>query len=357
MKSIIKLSIFLAVPLSGIVACKSSKTEDPKAGKDKGMPQTVNVFVASQAPFNQTIEAAGTLMPEEEVQLAPEVNGRVTRLNFKEGQFVQKGQLLVKLVDSDLRAQLQKLESQLELAKITEGRQRSLLDVQGISRQDYDLTLNQLNGLKADIGVVSAMIAKTEIRAPFSGKIGLKNISEGAYVTAGTVITSLQQAGTLKLDFSVPERYETLIKTGSVVNFTVDGRREEFTATVYAVESQISVNTRSLRVRARYKNNDQLRPGAFANVKVGLAENEKAIMIPTEGIIPEARNKKVIKVKNGMALFELVETGERDASKVEILKGVDAGDTIVVTGLMQVKPESPVKIGKVISGDAPTDKK
>ncbi len=305
--------------------------------------------MASSAPLSQIIESAGTLLPEEEVQLAPEVSGRIVKLNFREGQLVSRGQLLVKLVDSDLRAQLQKLHSQLELANITEGRQKSLLDIQGISRQDYDLTINQVNGIKADIGLINAQLAKTEIRAPFSGKIGLKNLSEGAYVTAGTVITTLQDAGSLKLDFSVPEKYESLIKTGNTVKFSIDGRKDEFNASIYAVEAGISLNTRSLKVRARYGNKAQLLPGTFANVQVGLGENNTAIMIPTQAIIPEARNKKVILIRNGKAQFQLVETGERDANRIEITSGVSVGDSVVVTGLMQVKPDSEVIVGKVVT--------
>ncbi len=353
MKALHTISHLSLFALIGLTACKSSKT-DAKAGGpgDKQQPQTVNVYVASAAPLTQTIESAGSLLPEEEVMLAPEVSGRIVQLNFKEGQQVHAGQLLVKLVDSDLRAQYQKLQAQLELAKITEGRQKTLLEVQGISRQDYDLTMNSLNGLKADIAVVAAQLAKTEIRAPFSGKIGLKNISEGAYITAGTPITNLQKGNSLKLDFSVPERYEALIKVGSTVNFTIDGRKETFTATVYAIESRIAVNTRSLQVRARYLNTAQLLPGAFANVSVGLAENPTALLIPTQGIIPEARNKKVIKVKNGVAEFQLVETGVRDANRVEITSGLEPGDTIVVTGVMQIKPNTPIVIGKVITGDS-----
>ncbi len=343
------LILFAAIGLS---ACHSSKSDQKGQAPGQGQPQTVNVYVARTEPLTQTIESAGTLLPEEEVQLAPEVSGRVIRLNFKEGQYVAKGQLLVKLVDSDLRAQHDKLSAQLELANITEGRQKSLLDVQGISRQDYDLTRNQVSGIRADLSVVDAMLAKTEIRAPFAGKIGLKNISEGAYITAGTVITSLQKANTLKLDFAVPERYEALIKPGANVTFSIDGRQGKFTANVYAIEPRISLNTRSLQVRARYNNTNQLLPGAFANVTVGLAENNNAVLVPTEGIIPEARNKKVIKVVNGVAKFELVETGERDANRVAITKGVEAGDTIIVTGLMQLKPDSPVKIGKVVTESA-----
>lgn len=341
--------------LVGLSACGGSKKPDDKlAGPPK--PPVVNVYVVSTAPLTQSLDAAGTLLAEEEVQLAPEVSGRIVKLTFKEGQQVSKGQLLVKLVDADLRAQLQKLESQLQLAEITENRQKQLLEVQGVSRQDYDLTMNNLNGIKADIGVIKSQIAKTEIRAPFSGKIGLKNISEGAYITAGTVITTLQNAGSLKLDFSVPERYETLIKIGAPIEFTLDGREGTFMAKVYAVEPRISLESRSLQVRARYQNSAHLLPGAFANVVVGLTENNKAILIPTQAIIPEARNKKVVRVKNGTAEFVLVETGTRTANRVQILKGIEPGDSLVLTGLMQLKPDAPIVTGKVVTADQYKDK-
>ncbi len=333
-----------AVGILSLFGCATSENKDQK--KD-APPQTINAYVVRQAPLTQSIEAAGNLLAEEEVQLAPEISGRVVQLNFKEGQLVQKGQLLVKLADADLQAQLQKLLAQLSLAENTVDRQLKLLSVQGISQQDFDLSQTQVNGLKADVAVIKAQIAKTAIYAPFQGKIGLKNISPGAYVNAGTVITSLQKSGKMKLDFSVPERYQSLVRLGDPVEFTVDGRSESFKAQVYATEPQISLGSRSLQVRAWYSNSAGLIPGAFANVKLGLAEDQKAIMIPTQAIIPEARNKKVIVVRNGLAQFQIVETGQREADRIQITQGLQEGDTVVTTGLMQIKPEAPVKIGKV----------
>lgn len=330
----------------GFSACSA---KDDKTPKKDGPPQTINGFVVSTSPLTLSIESAGTLLSEEEVQLAPEISGRVVSLNFKEGQFIQQGQLLVKLADADLQAQLQKLQAQLSLAENTVTRQEKLLQVQGISQQDYDISQNQVNGLKADVAIVKAQIAKTAIYAPFSGKIGLKTISPGAYVNAGTIITSLQKSARMKLDFSIPERYQQLVKINDPVSFTVDGRDEIFTANVYATEPQISLGSRSLKVRAWYQNSASLFPGAFANVQLGLSEDAKAIMIPTQAIIPEARNKKVILMRDGVAQFQIVETGLREADKVQIITGLQEGDTIVTTGLMQIKPGTQLKLGKIIS--------
>ena len=341
----ISMAMVLAAFLATLLSC-SNNTD--KEQKKEIPPQTIVAFLVAEAPLTQSIESAGNLLAEEEVQLAPEISGRVVKLNFKEGQFVEEGQLLVKLADADLQAQLQKLLAQLSLAENTVDRQQKLIAVQGISQQDFELSQNQVNGLKADAAVVRAQIAKTAIYAPFSGKIGLKNISPGAYVNAGTVITSLQKSGRMKLDFSVPERYQSLIKTGDPVSFTVDGRAASFEAIVYAIEPQIAMGSRSLRVRAWYQNTTQLLPGAFANVSLGLSEDNRAILIPTQAIIPEARNKKVVVMRGGTAQFQVVETGEREADKIQIKRGLQQGDTVVITGLMQIKPGTVLKIGKVI---------
>jgi membrane fusion protein (multidrug efflux system) len=242
------------------------------------------------------------------------------------------------------------LQVQLALAQKTEERQAQLLKIQGISQQDYDVSLLQVNSLKADIGIIQTSIQKTEVRAPFSGKLGLKDISPGAYVTPSSVIAVINQTDQLKLDFTIPEKYTGQIKIGQLVTFTYGGSTKELGAKVIATESNVTENTRSLTVRAQVIGKEaSLLPGAFAKVKLSFDPDPNALLVPTQAILPQARGKKVILYKGGSAIFADVTTGTRDSARVQILDGLKPGDTIVVTGLLSVRPEAKITIGKIVN--------
>jgi membrane fusion protein (multidrug efflux system) len=271
-------------------------------------------------------------------------------LNVAEGKYVGKGTLLAKLYDGDLRAQLNKLQIQLALAQKTEELQAQLLKIQGISQQDYDISLLQVNSLNADIGIIQTSIAKTVVRAPFGGKLGLKAISPGAYVTPSSVIAIINQTDQLKLDFTVPEKYSGQMKTGQLVTFTIEGTNKNFGAKVIATESSVTENTRTLIIRASVTGKDaSLIPGAFAKVQLSFDPDPNAILVPTQAIIPQARGKKVIIYKSGTAVFADVTTGIRDSARVQITDGLKAGDTVVVTGLLSVRPEAKIQINKIVN--------
>jgi membrane fusion protein, multidrug efflux system len=315
-------------------------------GKPAG-PMSVNAFVAQPRTLENTLVASGTLLAYEEVELHPEVSGRITQLNLSEGASVSKGTLLVKLYDADLQAQLKKLKLQEQTAVKTEGRLKQLLAANGIGQQEYDNAAIQLSNIQADIEQVQAQITKTEIRAPFSGVVGLRNVSSGAYITPATMIATLQQIDPLKLDFTVPEKYSALIGKGDGVKFKTAGSDETFTAKVFAVEPRVDESTRTIKVRASVQNTRaKLYPGAFAEISLGLSGNNNALLIPSQCIIPQAREKKVIVANGGKAEFRTVETGIRNESYIEITKGLQAGDTIVTTALMYVKPGADLKITK-----------
>jgi membrane fusion protein (multidrug efflux system) len=263
---------------------------------------------------------------------------------------VEKGALLVKLYDGDLVAQLRKLEVQLQLAQKTEERQSQLLKIQGISQQDYDISLLQVNNLKADIGIIKTNISKTEIKAPFSGRLGLRNISEGAFVSPSTIISTINQTNQLKLDFSIPEKYINKLRIGQSIQFTTEGTAKEYTAKLTATESAITENNRSLLVRATVTKTDaSLLPGSFAKVKLSFDPDPSAILIPTQSIIPQAKGKKVIVIKEGKAVFTDVITGVRSADKIQILSGLQPNDTIAVTGLMSLHPDNKVAVAKILN--------
>ncbi|MEQ1677433.1 MAG: efflux RND transporter periplasmic adaptor subunit, partial [Chitinophagaceae bacterium] len=296
------------------------------------------------------IEVPGSIIANEVAEIHPEASGRIVQLNVVEGKYVGKGTVLAKLYDGDLRAQLNKIQVQLALAQKTEERQAQLLKIQGISQQDYDISLLQVNSLRADIGILQTSIAKTVVRAPFNGKIGLNTISPGSYVTPASVIAVINQTDNLKLDFTVPEKYSGQIKIGQLVTFTIEGSDKQLGAKVIATEANVMENTRSLTVRAAVNGKDDaLMAGAFAKVKLSFDPDPNAILVPTQAVLPQARGKKVILYKGGTAIFADVTTGIRDSARIQILDGLKAGDTVVVTGLLSVRPEAKIQINKIVN--------
>jgi membrane fusion protein (multidrug efflux system) len=308
----------------------------------------VEGIIVTPSVLDQTINISGTLKPFEETVLMPEVAGRVVDINLSEGGFAKKGTLLVKLFDGDLQAQLKKSKAQLQLEEQTEKRQSELMKVNGISQLDLDQTILQINSIKADIEVLEVQINKTEVRAPFDGTIGLRSISIGAQITTATALATIRDVRHLKLDFSVPEKYGSIIKPGFKVKFTVQGSDIKYDATVMATEQGIESDTRNLNGRAVVESNTAaLVPGEFANVELRLSEKNDALMVPTEAVIPQERSKQIIIAKQGKASFVTVITGVRNTSSVQVLSGISAGDTVVTTGILFLKPNAVLKFSKI----------
>jgi membrane fusion protein, multidrug efflux system len=330
-------------------SCKEKKKEaNIIPTKSVNVPVQAEGFVVRVRALNENLQVPGTLLPYETTEIRPEISGRIVELNIPEGRVVQKGTLLVKLFDGDLQAQLKKLEVQLSIAEKTLERQKALLEISGISQQEYDLSQLEANNLSADIELVKVNIGKTRIVAPYTGKIGLKNISLGAYVTPTNILTSISQVNDLKLEFTVPEKYSENMNKGRQVEFSVSGSDKKFNAAIMATESTIESNTRSLRVRAVVKgNNKELVAGAFANVALKFGQQDESIVIPTQAVIPQARDKKVIVFRGGAPQFTTVSTGVRDSTYVQIMDGLKAGDTVLTTALLAIRPESKVTLTKV----------
>lgn len=347
---------FLIITCLLVVSCGKKKEKvgpgNPGAAKAPP-PMRVDVYVVNPEPFQENIEVPGTILANEVAEIHPEVSGRIVQLNVAEGKYVSRGTLLAKLYDGDLRAQVNKLRVQLSIAEKTEERQAQLLKIQGISQQDYDLSLLQVNSLKADIGIIQTAISKTEVRAPFNGRLGLKTISPGAYVTPASVIAVINQVDQLKLDFTVPEKYTDQIKMGQLITFGFEGSEKSLGAKVIATESNVTENTRSLKVRALVTGKDErLIPGAFAKVILSFDPDPNALLVPTQAILPQARGKKVILFKGGKAVFADVVTGVRDSSRVQVIDGIRAGDSIVVTGLLSVRPEAKIQVNRVVNSNS-----
>ena len=330
-------------------ACKSNDDKRITANQTRPTPtMSAEGFVVRTKSLSEDIEVAGSLMPGEETEIRPEISGRLVTINFQEGTFVKQGALLAKLYDGDLQAQLKKLEVQLEINQKTVERYKELLKIQGISQQDVDLSELQVSNIKADIELIKVSIAKTEIRAPFDGKIGLRNVSIGAYVAPTTMIATLRQLNQLKLEFTVPEKYSAEFVKGKEISFGIEGVKEKFNAVVIASELSIDANTRSLKIRALVKGgHPSLVPGAFAKVGLHLDKDNSALIIPTQAVIPLARGKQVIVYKGGNTLFQTILTGIRDSAFVQVTEGLQAGDTVLITGLMAIRPNSKVQLTKV----------
>jgi membrane fusion protein (multidrug efflux system) len=327
-----------------IASCKGKK--DPAKPKE-APPTVVDVIVAGTRGITNTVEANGNVVANEYVELHPEVSGRIIYLNVPEGHSITKGTIIARINDADLQAQLSKSKVALDLAQKTEDRYKQLLAVNGINQADYDNALNQVNGLKADIQYTQTLIDKTVIKAPFSGVVGLRQVSPGAFVTAVNIIATVQQVSTVKIDFTLPEEYSSLIKKGNLIDVEVDaGTQVRKKAQIIATEPQVNQATRNLKVRAILQNGTA-NPGAFVKIFVEAGGNKKAVMIPTNSIIPDDKNSQVILVKMGKAAFVNVTTGVRESDNVEIISGIQPGDTVVVTGVLFARPKSDLKVRSV----------
>lgn len=307
----------------------------------------VDVIVAKPKTIDNTVEANGSVVANEYVELHPEISGRLTWLSVPEGGHVEKGTVIARINDADLQATLQKSKVQLELYEKTEERVRKLLAVNGINQADYDLALNNVNSTKADIQFTQAQIDKTIIRAPFSGIVGLRQVSPGAYLTPANVIATVQQLDKVKVDFTLPEQYTSIIRKGSSVDVEIDAAQKiRRKAQIIATEPLINATSRNLKVRALLEEGKG-HPGAFVKVYVNAGMDKKAIMVPTNSLIPDDKNNQVILVKEGRAQFVNVLTGLREANNVEVTKGVNPGDTVVVTGVLFARPKSALQIRSV----------
>ncbi len=330
-----------------IASCNSKKTPEAGGRRQQG-PLVVDGFIVKQRSISEKIEVPGSLLPFEETQIRAEVGGRVIQLNIQEGAVVSRGSLLVKLFDRDLQAQLRKFKVQLQIREKTQERSSELLKINGISQQDYDLSALDVENLRADIEATEIAITKTEIRAPYDGRVGLRNISLGSYIAPADIITTLRQVDNLKLEFSVPEKYAKEIVKGYRVTFKVDGGEQYHKATVMATENSVDQNTRTLRVRALVDEKDaELVPGVFAKVNLQLGKDDRALLVPSQAIIPAARNKQVILLRKDSAAYTVVETGIRDSAYVQVLKGLQVGDTVITTGLMAIRPNAKIKVSRL----------
>ena len=312
--------------------------KDSAKGKEKSNVLNVNGRIIRTEKLTDEIVVTGELLPDEEVNLSFETSGQVVEINFKEGSHVKQGQLLAKVNDRKLQAELKRLESQLKLANDRVYRQRTLLQHDAVSQEAYEQVRTELATLQADIDIVKAEIELTELRAPFDGVIGLRQISVGAYASPTTVVSKLTRIVPLKVEFAVPEKYVNEVNPGTGLTFTIDGSLQNYSATVYAKESALDRNTHTLTVRAMYANpNGRLTPGRYASINLKKQEIQDAIAIPSEAIVPEMGKDKVFLYKSGKAQPVDVTVGLRTEDRVQVLRGLNVGDTLITSGTLQLR--------------------
>ncbi len=321
-----------------VISFISSSKAQPGPGKPAAEAIAVQVEVVTAEKLGDRVTAVGTLLPNEEVEIRSEISGKVEQIRFKEGSRVQKGEVLFKINDAELQAQLARAQSRQLIAAQQAERQRQLFEKGLTSKEDFDNAVNELNVIKAEQQLIQAQLAKTEVRAPFGGKVGLRYISEGSYISPTTRITILQDNTRTKLDFTVPEKYAAALHIGDKVNFTVQGNTAQFDGQIYALETKIDSATRTRRVRAMCPNpKDILIPGAFAEVELMLQQRE-SLTIPAYALIPDLKGQRVFICKDGKAASRQVQTGARSDTRVEITQGLSAGDSLLISAILQLRP-------------------
>ena len=317
-----------------------SNAAAPAPSGNGGGKRTLNVNARIIRPQLLTDEyvTTGLILPDEEVALSFETSGKIVEISFTEGTAVHRGQLLAKVNDKPLQAQLKRLEAQLDLARNRVYRQEQLLMKDAASQEAYEEAKTNLATLEAEIEGVKVNIGLTELRAPFDGVIGLRQVSVGAYANPSTVVAQLTKISPLKVEFSVPERYATQIRRGVNMDFTVEGHQHPFHAQVYAVESSVNRDQHVFTARGLYANSDhRLLPGQYASILLKKEEIPDAMVIPSEAIVPEMGIDKVFCYRSGKAMPVEITAGIRTAGEVQVLSGLQIGDTIITSGTLQLR--------------------
>ena len=334
----ISLPVFAVLIFLGYKFGFSKTTQPLEEQKPRTSGISAGLYVLEADLLKNSISAVGTLLPNEQVDLISEAAGKVVGIYFEEGKPVSKGQLLLKVDDAELQAQLRRAQYQLKLTSERLNRQQILLEKDAVSREEFDQVQTDYNILQADIDLLKTQIAKTEIKAPFAGTVGFRGVSLGSFLQPNTVITRLTDQSKLKLEFAIPERYGAVYLPGKKIYFYTEVSPQELEAVVYAVDPKVDVATRTITVRGLYNNaSGKLSAGMFARINLVVDQSNDALLIPTQAVVQEMDGKKVWVISNGKAKSQRITTGYRTSEQVEVLSGLQIGDTIMITGLMQVR--------------------
>jgi membrane fusion protein (multidrug efflux system) len=335
-----------------VIGCgQGTNKRTGREGSGRSNALSVEAMLIKPQLLENKIFTTGTLLANEEVELRSEISGRITGVFFQEGSRIAKGSLMLKIYDRELQAQFRRKELEEKLAADAESRERSLFEIKAISQEAYDKTLNALRLIQAEKEVIESQIGKTEIRAPFNGVVGLRYVSEGGYVSPNMLAATMQELDPMKVEFSVPEKYAREIKSGVEILVSTGDSEESHEGVIYASETKIDANTRTIKVRGKIPNTQAtMIPGSFAKVEITLAVLPAAIVIPSGAVIPELNSEKVYLCVNGKAKSVLIKTGIRTEKSVQVVDGLTADDTLIVTGLMQLGNGKDVQI-KTLQGN------
>ena len=344
--------LILAALILGSVLLKgyNSKGTAPEkvavVKKAEGVP--VDGQVIRSGSLNEEMTVSGTLMAYQEVSIMSELNKKVVSVHAKEGKFVSVGTLLFKLDDADLLAELEQLRQQEKLVLLNERRLKDLVDREAAIQQDYDQAFTNLKVLQSRIEQLKVTIAKTYIRAPFSGNLGIVNVYPGAYVSPGTSLVQLTDNSRLKIDFAVPEKHANTLKTGDEVQYYVESNEKIHTAKIVAHESSLDPKTRTLLVRAVGNNaSHELLPGQSARLTLRLNTSGNALMVPNQALIPSSQGYSVYVVNGHKAGLKNIEIGQRNAFSVNVTSGLTSGDTIITSNMLRLIPNADIQLVSV----------
>jgi len=345
-KRIIALgAVVLVIVGLALPKMSDSGASDEGGGGAADAPTQVDATVVEPSTMTEQIRTTGTLRADESVELTAESAGKITAIQFEEGERVEEGELLVQINDAELQAEKRRLEHRLELATDRAERQRKLLEEGGVSQEEYDATANEVEVLNAELDLVEARIEKTQVRAPFSGVVGLREVSEGAYVSPETNITTLQRVNPIKVTFSVAEQYASRVRAGQTVTFSVRGRERTVEGRVYAADAGMDPDTRTLQLRARAPNPDgTLRPGMFSDVTVALGTIDDAIQVPSFAVVPTLDGQRVFVAEDGTAQPRNITLGIRTDSTVQVTDGLSLQDTVITSSIQTLRAGLPVRV-------------
>lgn len=351
MNKIIRTTLYIIVILIilGLILYPKLNLEEDKGPQVSNQRQNsllpVEVKIVTPRRIENIIKITGAILANESVSLRSEISGKIEKIYFQEGQRVKKNELLLSINDDEIVAQVERLKFTQKLNEDMEYRQRQLLEKEAISREEYEIALTTLNTTKSDIKEREARLAKHKIYAPFDGIIGLREVSEGSYITPSDLVANLYNINPIKIEFSIPGKYSPMVNKGDKINFTIEASENEFVGTIYAVEPRIDPRTRTLQIRALCRNDEEaLIPGQFANINYILDILPDALMVPSESIIPEMNSHKVFMFKGGTVREERVNIGLRTENEVQVTRGIEPGDTVITTGILQIRDGMPVSI-------------
>ena len=353
MNKILKSVLFIVIAgvIVGMILYPKFKTEEKGPDMSSGQGRSVlpvEVKVISPKRVENIIKITGAVIPNESVSIRSEVSGKIENIYFREGQRIKSGDLLLTINDEEIVAQLERLRYTQQLNEEIEFRQRQLLEKEAISREEYDIALTTLKTTLSDIKEREARISKHRLRAPFDGIVGLRQVSEGSYLSPSDLVANIYNINPVKIEFAVPGKYSTLVNVGDSISFQVESSNKMFSGVIYAIEPRIDPRTRTLQIRAICPNDEGvLMPGQFANIDYILDVIPEALMVPSEAIIPEMNSHKLYTYKDNLVNQVNVEIGLRTEDEVQVVRGLLSGDTVITTGILQVRQGMPVNISVV----------